>query len=314
MNFINYLKKGLYFSIPVILYFLFIFIIDPYEFVNVFHVIEDDVKIEVLNRCDESSPRGNMLWKVLHFERDPVKNVLIGDSQGKHIKESLIKEFSGKDFYNFCVPGGSYETMSKIFWFAAENVKLESVYFQVGFMNYNAVRSYCLYHFAQDYIDKPYIYFTTKEIFFDSYFNLLYQTTKNPKIVENSYVHEDISVLDKIAIKRLELFFSEYVYPQESYNELKKISEYCKQNDIELNFIILPIYEGTHTYLAEHNLTDMEKRFKTDINSLGYTYDFDVKGEITRTRENFIDFFHPRDFILDELTREIWSKSAPVNN
>ncbi len=305
----NYLRKGFYFSIPVLVWFLFIFIIDPYEFIDISHVINDGVKIEVLNRHDESSPRGNMLWKIIHFGRKPVKNILIGDSQGKHMKESLIKEISGKDFYNFCVPGASYETIIKIFWFAAEKTKLESVYFQVGFMNYNAVRSYCLYHFAQDYIDKPYLYFTTKEIFFDSFFNLLYQTTKNPKIVENSYVHEEIEVLDKIASKRLELFFSDYIYPQDSYDELKRIADYCKENDIELKFIILPIYEGTHEYLDRHDLTDMEKKFKDDIKSLGYTYDFDVPGETTRNRKNFIDYFHPRDNIIDELTKEIWRQN-----
>ncbi len=305
----KYLRKGFYFSIPVLLCFLFIFIIDPYEFIDISHVINDENKIKILNRHDESSPRGNMLWKIIHFGRKPVKNIIIGDSQGKHIKESLIKEISGKDFFNFCVPGASYETMAKIFWFAAENTKLESVYFQVGFMNYNAIRSYCLYHFAQNYIDKPYLYFTTKEIFFDSFFNLLYQTTKNPKIVENSYEYEEIEVLDKIASKRLELFFSDYIYPQDSYDELKRIADYCKKNNIELKFIILPIYEGTHEYLFSHDLTDTEKKFKDDIKSFGYTYDFDVPGETTRVRENFIDYFHPRDNIIDELTKEIWGQN-----
>jgi len=305
----NYLRKGFYFSIPVLLCFLFIFIIDPYEFIDISHVINDENKIKVLNRHDESSPRGNVLWKIIHFGKKPVKNILIGDSQGKHIKESLIKEISGKDFFNFCVPGASYETMAKIFWFAAENTKLECVYFQVGFMNYNASRSYCLYNFAQDYIDKPYLYFTTKEIFFDSFFNLLYQTTKNPKIVENSYVYEEIEVLDKITSKRLELFFSDYIYPEDTYDELKRIADYCKKNDIELKFIILPIYEGTHEYLDSHDLTGMEKKFKDDIKSLGYTYDFDVPGETSRVRENFIDYFHPRDNIIDELTKEIWGQN-----
>jgi hypothetical protein len=41
---------------------------------------------------------------------------------------------------------------------------------------------------------------------------------------------------------------------------------------------------------------------------LGYIYDFDVPGEVSHTRENFIDYFHPRQPVLDDVTRKIWGK------
>lgn len=304
----TYLKKGFYFSLPIIFISIFILIIDPYEFINISHIINSKDKIAVYRRSDKSAPRGSMLWKVIHYGRNPKANIIIGDSQGNNIKESLIKEVSGKDFFNFCVPGSSYATMFQTFWYATEKCQLEIVYLQLGFMNYNANRPYNLFHFAQDYIDDPYLYFTQKEILFDSFVNAYYQINKNPKIVQKSYEYNSPEKLDELSAYRLKLFFGTYEYPTEYYYELKKISDYCLENNIELKFLILPTYKGMEEYLEKNNLMLMRNKFKEDIKSLAYVYDFNQPTELTEIRENFIDYFHPKRHIIDKLTREIWSQ------
>jgi hypothetical protein len=287
---------------------IFIIIVDPYEFINISHIIESKYKIEVYKRSDESEPRGSMLWNVIHYDREPKVNVIIGDSQGKNFNTTLIKKVSGKDFFNFCLPGSSYETMFQTFWHTAEKCELESVYFQVAFMNYNATRSYNLFHFAQDHFDKPYLYFVTKEILFDSFYNVYYQLNKDPKLVQRSYEYDSYEKLDKLSSYRLNLFFGNYSYPAEYFNELKKIVDYCNKNNIELKFIILPTYKSTLEYLENKNLLSMRDRFKNDIKSLAYVYDFDYPSQITEVRENFIDYFHPRNHVIDNLTKEIWGQ------
>lgn len=302
----KYITTGLYFSIPFFLIFILIFVIDPYEFINVFHVIDADQKVKVYKRSDESEPRGSMLWKVIHYGREPKPNIIIGDSQGKNIKTSLIKEVSGKDYFNFCLPGSSYETMFQTFWHATEECKLESVYFQVAFMNYNAGRSYNLFHFAEEYIENPYLYFIKKEILFDSFFNLYYQLNKDSTLVQKSYEYDSFDKLDKLSAYRLNLFFGSYIYPNEYYSELKRIADYCKNNNIELEFIILPTYKSTLDYLEDNDLLTMRNKFKSDIKSLAKVNDFDHPSEITENRGNFIDYFHPRNNVIDQLTKEIW--------
>lgn len=305
---IKYLKRGFYFSIPVFLCFVFIFIIDPHEFINVSHVIDPETKVKLIHRSDEASPRGAMLWKYLHFEREPVKQAIIGDSQGRRIKPELIKEVSGEEVFNFCVPGASYETYFDIFWFVIEQTELEKVYFQISFMNYSMARSYNLFHFATDYIQKPYLYFMNKEILFDSFYNFLFSVTGDESIIENSYEHAPLEELDRLTQPRLEMFFSNYQYPSAYYSELNRIKQYCEANNIELYFILMPTYKGVGEYLAEHGLTNMRERFEQDLGFLGDIYDFDVPGEVSNTRENFIDYFHPRQPVIDGVTREIWSK------
>ncbi|OQX72526.1 MAG: hypothetical protein B6D61_13625 [Bacteroidetes bacterium 4484_249] len=304
----KYLIKSFYFSIPFLVYFLFIFIIDPYEFINVFHVIDKDTKIKVFRRSDESSPRGTMLWKVLHFKREPKKSVLFGDSQGGRIRGDYVEELCGEKLYNFCIPGASYETVFETFWFAVEQIKPENVYFQVAFMNYNSNRSYNLFHFASDYFREPYLYFTTKEIFFDSFINFLYSITKNEKLVKHSYEYAGKDGLDKKSKESLELFFSDYNYPAEYYNELLRITDYCNDNNINLSFIIIPNYEAVDDYLQKNDLYDMRLKFKEDIKSFGKTYDFNLQNKISKKRDNFSDYFHPTQPVIDEITKEIWGR------
>jgi hypothetical protein len=305
---IRYFKKGVLFAFPILAVVFFIIVIDPYEFIDIFHVIPPQSKIDVLNRSDATSPRGNMLWKIIHFKREPVGKLIIGDSQGSRIKESLIKEISGKDYFNFCVEGASFETMIDIFWFATEQIKLKEVFFQVGFMNYNANRSYNLFHFGKDYFDKPYIYFTSPKILKDSYVNLLYYKTKNRELVEKSYGYMSEEDLKGLSEFRLKLFFDNYIYPENNYLELKKISNYCIENGIELNFLILPVYVKTLEYIEVQDLKLENLRFKEDMGRLGNVYDYEVLNEQARNRANFIDYFHPKQHILDEITREVWGK------
>ncbi len=302
----KYIYRGILFAIPIIILYGFIVVIDPYEFINIFHVLSAEKKVRVLNRNDEAGPRGNMLWKVVHYRRNPVKNILIGDSQCRRISEEQLKELTGEAWFNFCIPGASYETMFDNFWFAARETDLQKVYFEVSFMNYNKNRSYSITRFAWDYIENPYLYFTKKEIFLDSWINFKYGITGNESLVEQSHEYEKLELMNEIAEKRMQLFFTEYAYPHEFYEELKQITNYCKENNIELVYLIMPTYEGVHEHLENIGLMEMYERFKQDIRSLGETYDYDVGLEVSKHRENFTDYFHPRENVLNQMTRSIW--------
>jgi hypothetical protein len=306
--FVKYIFRGLLFSIPFIIYFLVILIVDPHCFANVFHVIKNEDKAAIIDRNDESTPRGNILYKTLRIKREKPKKILIGDSQGTHINMKLVEDYCGEKVFNYCVPGASFETLFKMFWVAAEEAKPQKIYFQVAFMNYNSKRSYDIFNFAQDYIDKPYLYYLTKENFKDSFVNIWYQITKNPKIIERSYLNMPDEEINLVAESRLKMFFDNYIYPKDYFSELNKISTYCKENNIELEFLILPVYRSVDDYLEKTALTDMKKRFKDDIRFLGNTYDLDVPGEIKNTRAYFIDYFHMRQPQLDIVTKQIWCR------
>lgn len=308
----KYVFKALLFALPLIFYVAFIAIVDPYNFINLVKVIDDKDKFLVVQRTDESSPRGNLLWKTTEFRRNPIPNIIVGDSQGKDIDVDIIKEQTGEDYFNFCFPGASFTTIFKTFWFATEQTKLEKVYFQVAFMNYNMDRDYDLWYFTEDYMKRPYEYFTTKEIFFDALANVAWATTRNPKIVSRSYEFLPPSDMEDLAQSRLKLFFTEYTYPQIYKDELARITEYCEKNGIEFTFLILPTYHKVDDYLAKNNLFTNKLRFKEDINSLADVYDLDKLAKLKAYRHNFIDYFHPTHAVIDSLTRLVWTNEPMI--
>ena len=303
----KYLRKILLFTSPFLIVFLFIAVIDPYEFVNVVHVIDSNTKIRVLQRSDASSPRGNLLWKSLHFKRKPCKNVIIGDSQGARFDEKLIGDLSGVEYFNFCVPGASYETIFSIFDFVTAHEKdLETVYLTVSFMNFNLSRSYDIFHYGKDYLDRPYLYFMSKDILADSWVNFMYATTGNRKLVEKSYAYMDPAIVDSKMAATMDLFFGDYHYPETYCDKLKEIVNFCDDHGIAVHFIILPTYKAVPEYLDDHGLTADEQRFEDFIKSLGPTYDFNYDNQYRLNRSCFVDYFHLRKEYVNEISEKIW--------
>jgi hypothetical protein len=97
-------------------------------------------------------------------------------------------------------------------------------------------------------------------------------------------------------------------YPIKYYQELQKISRYCKANRIELVFIIFPDQQDFHNLITELSLTDSYQKYKKDIYSLGKVYDYDQSNsEIITNRSNYIDIFHlKRNLTNKYIIRDIW--------
>lgn len=302
----KYFFKALLFALPLLFYVVFIVVVDPYNFINLFKVIDDKDKFLVVQRTDESSPRGNILWKTVAFKRNPSPNIIIGDSQGKDIDVNIIRKNTSEEYFNFCTPGASYTTIFKTFWLATEQTRIKKVCFQLAFVNYNLLREYDISRFAKDYYRLPYRYFTTKEIFFDAVINVAWALTRDTRLISRSYEFLPPGEMEDLAQSRLDLFFSKYLYPQSYKDELIRIAEYCNENDIECSFLILPVYKGVDKHLAKMNLFDDYLKFKEDIYSLGYTYDMDMLAGLKEDRINFIDYFHPTQAVMDSLTGIIW--------
>jgi hypothetical protein len=162
-----------------------------------------------------------------------------------------------------------------------------------------------LFHFAQDYINKPYLYFLNKDIFLDSYYSLKYHLDKDKTAAEHIQRLKP-GESDAISEAELKEVFQSYQYPEKNMLELKKITAYCRDNNIQLEFIIFPCYRRVDEYLAEKGLIEMRDRFRNDINALGKTHDFLTISSINNKETNFIDYFHQTQHITDSLTTLIW--------
>jgi hypothetical protein len=296
------ITKLLLFLTPFILVAFFIFLVDPYNLFNISHLFTDDVKIKCLNRTDETTTRGNLLWKTIEFERNPVPNILIGNSRTALATDSCLEAKLGGEATNLAFPGANLRTIIDMFWMAANSTELDNVILQVDFNIYNALRNPDLYESTRQIITKRFQYFFDWNILKDALSVCYYSFSKNEGHVLRSY--KDRTDNWALTTSFLKNKFSLYTYPEELHKKLFEISEYCKSENINLIFLIAPNYQEVFTYVISSNLEDENNRFKDDLTKLGTTIDLDNEQPISLKRDNYFDHFHLKSQFVDSIISE----------
>jgi hypothetical protein len=311
----KFLIRFILFFTPLYVIGLFVLIIDPYNYFFKGNFIPDAVKFQVVNRSAESMPRGNTLWKSIDFERHPSSNILIGDSRAYSMNVDTIKKISDLDFYNFGVPGGNYKSIIETFWYVTSIVRPERVYLQVAFHNYSATSSYNLMADAQKVRNRGFLFFSRfyffKESLLDVYYTLRGKSTDqggdqkfNAQNWNNILENQGKSSL--VSMK----------YPANYYQDLQKISTYCKDNGIELVFIIFPDHQDFHNLITDLSLEAAYQQYKKDIYSLGKVYDYDYPNSaLMKDRSNYVDIFHLKRSLTNRyIIRDIWGNKRCLSS
>ncbi len=286
---------------------LFIIIIDPFNYFFHSNFIDNKYKLLSINRSVESMPRGNMLYKIIEYQRNPVKNIIIGDSRAFGVDENIIQKTTGEKYFNFAVPGGNYNSLNETFWFVTEQTKPEKIYLQVGFHNYNLKRDNNLFRQALTVKKNPLHFFFELKYTCDAFYSLLYQVTDKDPVTFSL----DGAAFEKnwntVLQQQVRGAINHYVYPKEYKKELDKISAYCKDNEIELYFIIFPSHSDFYKIIEEENLNMEYQTFLKDILSLGKTYNFEQVNRLTSEKDNYQDVYHLKKEILnDVIISDIW--------
>ena len=298
----KFLIQVLIFTIPIIFTWSIILLIDPHNLYNISKIISNDSKLLIINRSFETQVRGNVLWKIFEFKRNPCKNIIIGDSQSYYMNEELIKKLTGSEYYNLSIPGANVDTKFTFFWFATTQTKLSNVIIQLSFPSLVMNKRENVFHFAQDYMDKPYQYLFNSAVIKDIYQNIRYKISKKYEKEINQFEFPISKNGNKLFDLSLEGMHKNFKYPNNYSEELEKIVNYCERNQISLKFVLFPIHKRYYNYLIENNLIKYYDQFITEMNTTGKTYNYSKDSTIINHDKNFIDFFHQNQSITDSLT------------
>lgn len=299
--------KLLIFLSPFILNALLIIIVDPYNFYNISHIIPDDNKKACLGRTMKSTPRGNICWKILEYERNPRNSILIGDSRMVHIKDSISKNVLGDEVYNFSIPGANFITLKDIFWKAVKNKDLHHVYIQVSFLNFSKNVNYDLMESLNKFKISPLKYIYDKDIIIDTWVNLYYSITKNDKIVDINYRERNVDSWERakaMSLRRLE----KYQYSTKFEKELWKMAKYCEDENIKLYFVLIPTHTDFIQKIESQGFKDDYSAFKKLVHTLAPVIDLKSLEESDSDNLKYRDYFHFQQETLDSLTRMIWEE------
>jgi hypothetical protein len=323
----KFLLRLALFILPIAIYAGCIILLDPFNYFYLVSVIHNRRKIETFYRDPQLSMLGTMLWKLSEYDRSRCENIILGDSRAKEINSDTLKKMTGQEFYNFGTPGGDCGTYTSLFWYCCERVKLRNVYIGVSFHNYGVSWRRDLFAEATFIRTKVYPFFTSPLLIRQAGWiakialkrkkvSWAYNDKMGTQIPQgrNSFITRSPAMQKAWDLKVIEQTntFRLYKYPDDYYQGLKKISAYCLHHGINLVFIILPNYNEVNELAIGANLEGEMERFKSDIRSLGETYDFDYPNEITCNKDYYYDIQHFNWVVYDIICREVWKHEKGI--
>ena len=285
-------------SLPFCLYAVFILMVDPFDFFNGHAAVPEGIKLRtaaMLNPC---------FWKMNQYKRRPAANILLGDSQMVTLRADKIKEITGEDYFNFASGGGSIKEDIDTFWFAARLVKLRKVYIDMSLTSFNdaAYSDRTKLFLATE--QNPVRYFLSQTVaraaVYAAYSALTHTDLKLgvPRIPEKAFWQNELLRQTDIYRRR--------VYPTKYKPELAHVIRYCREQGIQVFFVILPAHVDLQYVAKARHLEKENELMRRDLRAMAPLYDFNFENEITVRKENFKDPTHFSEPIADLIIREIW--------
>lgn len=282
----KFIKKILFFIVPLVLFLLILVAIDPY---NQFNIITID-KFSELKKAI-SYPVNRPLVKVINFNKNPADLIILGDSRGNSLPKEKFLELSGLSSSNLSIGGGTLPEAIEMFWFAMKQHDVRQVFFAINFNLYDGDNSMNRVSEAIELSESNLKLLLSK-----------YSIKAAIKILSSFLKNGSKPILspqkDKEEFWKYQLessakgFYMNYEYPQPYFEQLKEISEYCNNNQKQLTFIIPPTHTDLQNRIVDFGLENANAKFINDLASLGVVYNFDIESDLTNNKDNFGDPFH----------------------
>lgn len=279
--------------------------IDPFNYFGEGSPVPLETRRANLRHSGTVMPYYTLAWKLIEYRRRPVADIIIGDSRLTRFDEALVSRITGRELYNFGVPGGNTPSLFKTFWYADSLTELRTVYLQTGFRNWSAAQDYDIWEGPQWSTSSAIHYVTDRDV--------LGKAWLDTRAHWGTVQAEGIASDQWEVVMRNERAVLEGHSPSQRFaEELKRVAARCKERDIKLVIIDLPVHNEVHAIERELGLEKDIEAYKALMRAAGTYYDFAGPSAITADRAEYIDALHTSKELLDGVIRELWQ--GPLAN
>lgn len=278
--------KILLLLLPVLLYLIFVVIIDPFNYFGISGIISLDVKRSVTNIENPA------LFNLIQFNRSPSENITISDSRFADKDLSLIENQTGLKFAEIYIFDGMIKDIISGFWFANSKVKLKNVYLSVNFNNFFVTQRNDLVKSSETIINDPLLYFANFNTLISAFKCITYTNTlpvTTPDMKHRPEFEENRLKFLSVTNTR---YYKNYSYPVEYLKDLYAIKSYCNEHQIKLYFVIPPTNVDMQNLVDSNNLRSQREIFAGNLAKIAVTYDMDFPNTLTDNRSLFYDYVH----------------------
>ncbi|MFC1462769.1 hypothetical protein ACFLQU_04100 [Verrucomicrobiota bacterium] len=303
----RFVRNATLFVLPFCVVGLLVGIVDPYNYFSAEGIIGVEAKRTI------SRDINNTMWALIEYNRAPCPNILLGDSRMGRLRASAVVQGSDEVYADLSYVAGTLPEMCATFWFASERTALKKVCFQVELGHYNMSNSGDRVSGAKAVLRNPLLYLFNRNVLKAAWLVAKAEPARRkagagrtgapamgkPDMTKDAFWKYQLTVNAK-------RYYDNFVYAEQYQAELARISAYCKENGIELVFVILPTHTDLQDVMAGYGLAEARGRFLRDLAGLGRVLDFNYPNDMTRDRENFSDPFHIVHDITVTVAEEVW--------
>lgn len=310
----RFLKKLLLLLIPIVLVLGLFVAFEPYDY------------FYLRGNANYQTRYVSSMRELLYTQPE---NIIIGDSRMANVDPAYVEELTGEHYVSLAYGGATLQENIEQFWYADAHTDLKKVVFGVSFYRLDDNNTSEKFDVALDMIEHPLNLFTSIDAWYGAAQNI--KNTIYNYIVDDLMGHpeqrqwtEDPSRdptpelrTDVIEGYRGDLY--EYALtletqcnnpkgPRSYLAELQKIIDHCKENGIELTFVITNCHRAVWDLVVlPYGIDVYINYYKNYLKSQCVVYDMEFYNDYARSDANFIDGLH---FIREEklrMTRAIFT-------
>jgi hypothetical protein len=291
------LLRALLLATPFLLLAAFVVVVDPYNYFGVSHAVSEEAKVGTAGKLHYA------LWKVQKFRQAPTGWVLLGDSRMDAVSAASVSELTGHRYYNFAYGGGTLAEAIETYWIAAQSTRLEEVYLEVGFINFNGSQTMNRVPEARSVLGNPLLYLTNRVVVQAAFLAEFAQLSGRRASLEAPPMDHEAFWRFQIEEAATQVLRG-YTYPAAYAEQLERIAADCRRRGTRFVVLIPPTHVDMQKQIAALGLSAEQERFRAFVARLGPVFDFDYPNEYTEARENFSDPFHPTSTV--QVVQEVW--------
>ena len=301
----RFLKKGLLFAAPFLLWVLAVVIVDPFDYFNVSHAFTEENKIQ------NAASLNWVVFNMLKEKHAPCENLIIGDSRAESLPLEQIDELTGQKFFKLSAYALKLNESFDLYDFANKIKPVKRVIFTLNFNEFNEYAFADRVSSVEAMIKNPLIYLFDRSVAQAGYYVAKAALTEKKSVNSTPPMRED-EFWNYIVTVRAREHYERFRYPAGLYARLTNLTAQAKAQGTEVTFIIVPHHADFQKRVREFGLNDDYLRFKRDLSGVGArVIDFDYVNDMTLNRDNFRDPLHYNEAFGKLIANEVFR--GPLN-
>ena len=222
-----------------------------------------------------------------------------------------IREQSGTPFSMLAFGGANLREMIDAFWVAESSTDLQHVVMSVGFSQYAVPDPVDRVAVFRSWQANPLLYLINRTVLkstavlLKEAFDAGEGEIGRPDVGREAFWQSQLSYYGD----RVMTGYSEHYEERE---RLEAMARYCRENSIELTFVIMPTSPDLHERIAAYHREAEYKAFRNHLASLAPTIDLDTEEEYWSVRSRFTDPVHVGPAGHEHVIRAIWAHESRV--